>query len=450
MASQDAEFILPISLLKSMNDLPQNLMPLENFPNIFQFDIENQHFMLKTFPVDDLNLRDKLFKISQFFNEAVIQSSIPHPNILPINGIVLTNNNILRPGIITKACKYDNLRTFIDKNSHDPTSKKMLDANIKTFFSLAIIDAISELHDRNLIHGDIKPDNIFIDADEKLTFRPYLADFESSRLLSEYNVLSGTRFYQSPEILICQNNPGCDMEVGFPSDIFSFGMTMLNMEKEEPDLLKIFGLPDDPNITNDEILQAYLTIPEISNHNDPINEIIINCCNIPPDDRPKAKQVFEKIKSGQFFSGTNKEKITEMMEIEEQLKNDLKTKMSNKDKKIRYSTLTESQEIFFDFPTITHIQFIGVLVYLLGLISYEDIMDEISKSIINRFQSSKIKDTGLQILELTCNIFKIAPAVDQIQLLISEANRYIYLSSTSSMCKIETKPIQKPSLIKKK
>lgn len=447
MTNQDAEFVLPISLLKSMNDLPQNLEPLDNFPNIFKFDLDNQQYMLKTYPVENLGLNDKLLKLSQFFNEAAIQSSIPHPNILHIDGIVLTHNNILRPGIITRACSHNDLRKFIDENSNSKNKKK-IDGTMKTFFSLVIIDAISELHNRNLIHGDIKPDNIFIDSDESLVYKPLLADFGSSHLLSEYNILTGTKFYQAPETLICQDNDDTDLEVGKPSDIFSFGLVLINMAKDESDLCKVFKFSNSNNITNNEILQAYKRIPEIFNNKDPINNAIIKCCNMEPNNRPIASKVFEIIKNDQFFSTTDKNKLSKMMSIEEDLKKKLAEDMKVENMVKRYSTLTEFSEMRSEFPKMTPIQFVVVLVHLLGLISFED-MDDISKSIINNYRSRKIKDTGLQILDLAYNIFKMVSRFDQYQLFISMAHSTISTANNPSQMQQEINRAKLPGDLKR-
>lgn len=436
MASQDAEFVLPISLLKSMNDLPQNLEPLENFPNIFKFDINNQQYMLKTYPIDNLELREKLLKLSQFFNEAAIQSSIPHPNILHIYGIVLTDNNVLRPGIITRTCSHNDLRKFIADNK--ASKSKKIDGTTKTFFSLMIIDAISELHERNLIHGDIKPDNIFIDSDEKLVYTPLLADFGSSRLMSEYNIITGTKFYQAPETIICQKNEeDSDLEVGKPSDIFSFGMTLLNMEKDETDSSKVFGFSN--NLDNEKILKAYERIPEVLNKKEPINEAIVKCCSMQPESRPIAKNIFETIKNGQFFSGTDKNKLYKMLNIEEERKKKLAEDIKVENVVSRYSTLAEFNDMITSFPTMTPIQFVVVLVHLLGLISFDD-MDDISKSIINNYKARKIKDTGLQILDLAYNIFKNVSRFDQYQLFISIAHSTLSMANNLSTMQPEICP----------
>ena len=78
------EFTLPITLLKTMNDIPKELVPIQGYSNIYKYTDDGQKYILKTYPIGSANLERTLIQLSCFFNEAAIQSSIPHPNILPI------------------------------------------------------------------------------------------------------------------------------------------------------------------------------------------------------------------------------------------------------------------------------------------------------------------------------------------------------------------------------
>ena len=77
-------------------------------------------------------------------------------------------------------CKGGNLRSFIDKNMRDLT---LIDENILINIIGQICIGIKEIHDKNLIHRDLSPDNIFID--ENMIIK--IGDFGLSKQFDSYN-----------------------------------------------------------------------------------------------------------------------------------------------------------------------------------------------------------------------------------------------------------------------
>ena len=64
---------------------------------------------------------------------------------------------------------------------------------LELFREIAI--GLSHLHNRGVLHCDLKPANVLLDQDRK----PRLADFGQARLASEQNPALGTLFFMSPE-----------------------------------------------------------------------------------------------------------------------------------------------------------------------------------------------------------------------------------------------------------
>ncbi|MEM7309201.1 MAG: bifunctional serine/threonine-protein kinase/formylglycine-generating enzyme family protein [Planctomycetota bacterium] len=89
-------------------------------------------------------------------------------------------------------------------------------------FFAQLADALTALHDGDVLHRDLKPSNVLVTPDEK----PRLTDFGSVRVLDDATLhgadeLAGTPRYMSPE----QLSPSV-LEIDPRSDVFSFGVML--------------------------------------------------------------------------------------------------------------------------------------------------------------------------------------------------------------------------------
>lgn len=88
-------------------------------------------------------------------------------------------------------------------------------------FSIDILNALNFLHDKNIIHGDVKPENMMM-VNEKQNLE--LIDFDESRQTDiQYQKLGGTVGYMAPECFHNNITPNIEM------DIFSFGCVLYVM-----------------------------------------------------------------------------------------------------------------------------------------------------------------------------------------------------------------------------
>lgn len=78
---------------------------------------------------------------------------------------------------------------------------------------LQIIPAVRTLHERNLIHGDLKPQNIFVVDSKPNTFYRCI-DFGSAVHEGDKYIISTTPDYAPPEIRLDQNGNLCDGNIG--------------------------------------------------------------------------------------------------------------------------------------------------------------------------------------------------------------------------------------------
>ncbi|MGW0988807.1 serine/threonine protein kinase [Streptomyces sp. NPDC002486] len=85
----------------------------------------------------------------------------------------------------------------------------------------ALAEALAHAHEEGIVHRDVKPSNIILDA----SGRPHLTDFGISRLLgatthTAADTLTGTAAYLSPEQVLGR-------PVGTPADIYALGLVLL-------------------------------------------------------------------------------------------------------------------------------------------------------------------------------------------------------------------------------
>ena len=145
-------------------------------------------------------------------NEISILLDIDHPNIIKLFEVKKTEKFIY---IITEYCNGGNLQSFLDKYVKE--NNKGLPEEIVQYLMKQIIEAFKYLHNKRILHRNIKLENILInyeDENDKLNnnimkAKIKIIDFEFSKYLEKgkltYTTL-GSPSYMSPLLLYKLNS----------------------------------------------------------------------------------------------------------------------------------------------------------------------------------------------------------------------------------------------------
>ena len=155
---------------------------------------------------------------SRFLREAETAAQLSHPNIVPIYNVEEKDNLVY---FIMAFIAGDNLATRLQRmGALDPAEvRKVLKE---------VADALAYAHKRNVVHRDIKPDNILLDTDSG---RAMVTDFGIARALTDQGdsrltatgMAIGTPAYMSPE------QSAGESEIDGRSDLYSLGVVGYQM-----------------------------------------------------------------------------------------------------------------------------------------------------------------------------------------------------------------------------
>lgn len=146
--------------------------------------------------------------LQRFTREVDVINKINHPNIIKLNSFGVTEDDI--PYMIMP---------FIKGSTLEDAMPKMSEIDFLDIM-LTLLDTLWDVHKHNIIHRDIKPDNIMFYQN-----LPILLDFgtvlaRSDLSISREGSIIGTPNYMAPETF------SSDFKVDYRSDIYSLGIIL--------------------------------------------------------------------------------------------------------------------------------------------------------------------------------------------------------------------------------
>jgi serine/threonine protein kinase len=199
---------------------------------------------------------------SRFLREAETAAQLSHPNIVPIYTVEETDNLVF---FIMGYVNGENLARRLSVTGPMPPddARRVL---------REVADALAYAHARNVIHRDVKPDNILLDAD---TQRAMVTDFGIARAVTDVpdtrltttGAAIGTPAYMSPEQ--CSSERGIDGR----SDLYSLGVVGYQLLSGELP----FSAPSTLALFMKHVTEEPIPLADRCNTPPDLNAIIMQC-----------------------------------------------------------------------------------------------------------------------------------------------------------------------------
>ena len=154
---------------------------------------------------------DNDFDIERFENEARFTAMFSNSHIIKIYNVGKYKNHMF---ISYELMKGKTLKTYLDERS-------FLLPGEAVDILLQVLDATKHIHERGVIHNDIKPDNLFLFHDGNVK----LLDFGIARHIGEKvydDKTNASVVYAAPEVLR-------SAEFSIQSDIYSLGVVLFEL-----------------------------------------------------------------------------------------------------------------------------------------------------------------------------------------------------------------------------
>lgn len=161
--------------------------------------------------------------LEDFLVEIDILTSCKHTNIVKLYACFFFENKLHMMLEFCGGGAVDAIMIELEK----PLTEKQI-----SYIARYTCEALAFLHQQNVIHRDLKAGNILLTNDGVVK----LADFGVSAKLKDQNekrdTFIGTPYWMAPEVMMCETFK--DQPYDTRSDIWSFGITLIEMAQMEP------------------------------------------------------------------------------------------------------------------------------------------------------------------------------------------------------------------------
>ena len=175
--------------------------------------VDNKIYAIKTVVLEKLNKKEQENSV----NEVRILASVNHPNVIGYKE-AFWNDKESSLNIVMEYADDGDLQTKIQKMR---TEGGMFTENLIWSYSIQMIEGLKALHDKKIMHRDLKSANIFLVKDKH---QCKLGDMNVSKVIKDKVLLTqtGTPYYASPEVWN-------DKPYSYKSDLWSIGCVIYEL-----------------------------------------------------------------------------------------------------------------------------------------------------------------------------------------------------------------------------
>ena len=158
--------------------------------------------------------------VDRFKREIQLAVSLHHPRIVPVLSAGQSGDDVLY--YTMPFIEGETLRALVDRERQLPLERALAIAR-------DVADALHYAHGRNIVHRDIKPDNILI---ERETGRPVVTDFGIARAIeraADDSAVTSTGFTLGTPTYMSPEQAGAERDLDGRSDIYSLGCVLYEM-----------------------------------------------------------------------------------------------------------------------------------------------------------------------------------------------------------------------------
>ena len=236
-----------------------------------QKESDNSFCVIKQIIVQDMNQKEK----DDVLNEANILSKLDHQNIIKFYDLFESKKPKHSINIVTEYADGGDLSEKIKERKNK--NNNFSESEILDYFTQICL-AIKHIHEKKIIHRDLKSGNIFLMKTGSVKLGDFGISKKFMKTMEKAKTMVGTPYYLSPEII--SGNP-----YDAKSDIWSLGVLLYEM--------MTFKMPFNAN--NFSMLVAKIQrgnyIPPPSIYTKDLRELVSKCLTLEPERRPSIQEI---------------------------------------------------------------------------------------------------------------------------------------------------------------